>query len=385
MHRAGRWIGVVALTLPMVAAAGCDRGESEEAETATSQPLRAPPAPPDRTAAADKDLRVMVAELAAAKACDMMRGQFRPLRAAERPGVATGVFWMKGCRIAQRGTDLTFHLSGDGWQWVEVVTRPAGATFALRQYIRFSIETEIRGALDLAYDPRTHIASFWFTPHGAPTVDFKPVGGADVDEVGAWSSVVGAMGAIAGSSPDQKGEEQSKKRGAHEFRKSFADGFAVTLDLCTGLSRFGLDRPERGKMIAPDLGETRQVPAELHPGGLVINGPHVAERGMSLRIHARTGPVRAELLCQDDAEALAEAFMADPKRLPVIRPLASTVVHGTTTLRTRATSCPVMVVTRPVADRPVAFDWQRPTAETARASGGPIVQCERKAGDEAAR
>jgi len=96
-----------------------------------------------------------------------------------------------------------------------------------------------------------------------------------------------------------------------------------------------------------------------------------------------TSPPGWELLCQDDAEALAEAFMADPKRLPAVRPLASTVVHGTATLRTRGTSCPVMVVTRPVADRPVAFDSQRPTAETARASGGPIIQCERKAGEAA--
>lgn len=203
--------------------------------------------------------------------------------------------------------------------------------------------------------------------------------------MGAWSSIVGAMGAITGSSPDEKGEEQSKERGAKEFRKSFADGFAVTLDLCTGLSRFGLDRPRRGKMIAPDLGETRQVPAELRPGGLMINGPHVAERGMRLRVHARTGPVRAELLCQDDAESLAKAFMADPKRLPATRPLASTVVHGTGTLRTRGTTCPVMVVTRPLASRPVTFDWQRPSAETARASGGPIIQCERKPGDDPPR
>jgi hypothetical protein len=74
----------------------------------------------DRTAAADKDLRIMVAELAAAKACEMMRGQFRGLRGAKRPGVVTGVFWMKGCRIAQRGTDLTFHLSSDGRQWVVI-------------------------------------------------------------------------------------------------------------------------------------------------------------------------------------------------------------------------------------------------------------------------
>ena len=75
----------MALTLPLVAAAGCNRGESEEAEKATSQRPPAPPAPPDRTAAADKDLRIMAAELAAAKACEMMRGQFRGLRGPSAP------------------------------------------------------------------------------------------------------------------------------------------------------------------------------------------------------------------------------------------------------------------------------------------------------------
>jgi hypothetical protein len=375
MRRGARFrLGVTAVAVAMTAT-GCSRDDGE-AEPAAVQPP--PPVPPDRKAAVDEDLRVMVAELAAAKACEMMRGQFRGLRGSDRPGVVTGNFWMRGCRIARRGTELTFQLSGDGWQWVEGVKRPAGATFALHQYVRFRARMEIHGALDLAYDPRTHVASFWFTPKGAPKVDFEPVGEVDIDARGAWSSVVGALGSIAGSSPDEKGEQESTRRGAREFQKSFADGFAVTLDLCSGLSRFGLERPRRGKMIPPDLGETRQVPAEVHPGGMLVVGPNVADRGLSIRVRARDHAVRAQLLCQDQAEALARAFMSDPKRIPAVRPLASADVRTTSTLRTRGVSCPVMVVVRPLAggDRPAVFDWQRPTREAARAAGGALVQCD---------
>jgi hypothetical protein len=379
MHRGARsWLGVTGLALGLaLTATGCSRDDEEQAEPAAVQPP--PPEPPDRKAAVDEDLRVMVAELAAAKACEMMRGQFRGLRGSDRPDVVTGIFWTRGCRIAQRGTELTFHLSGDGWQWVEGVKQPAGATFALHQYVRFRAQLEIHGALDLAYDPRTHVASFWFTPKRAPKVDFEPIGKVDVDARGAWSSVVGALGSIAGSSPDEKGEQESTKRGAHEFQKSFADGFAVTLDLCSGLSRFGLERPRRGEMIPPDLGETRQVPAEVHPGGMLIVGPNdVADRGLSIRIRAREGAVHAQLLCKDQAEALGRAFMTDPKRLPAVRPLASADVRATETLRTRGVSCPVMVVVRPLAGAkgPAVFDWQRPTREAARAAGGAIVQCD---------
>src|SRR5262245_41943667 len=75
-------------------------------------PAIAPAKPPIRGAVGDSDLRVMLAELAAAKACAMVKNQFRALRDPERPAVATGILWIRDCEITSRGTAVTFRLSG---------------------------------------------------------------------------------------------------------------------------------------------------------------------------------------------------------------------------------------------------------------------------------
>ena len=99
------------LLLALAGTLGCKREESA--------PPPPPPAahPPIRGAAADADLRVMLAEIASAKACEMIRGQYRGLRAAERPNLVTGVLWIRDCKITNEGTNVTFELGGQGWQW----------------------------------------------------------------------------------------------------------------------------------------------------------------------------------------------------------------------------------------------------------------------------
>src|SRR4051812_14360538 len=85
----------------------------------------APPPPPPpahapmRGATGDADLRVMLAEVAAAKACTLVKGQFRALRAPDRRDVATGILWIRTCRITNDGTQVTFHLGASGWQWAQ--------------------------------------------------------------------------------------------------------------------------------------------------------------------------------------------------------------------------------------------------------------------------
>jgi hypothetical protein len=350
----------------------CQRNDEDE-KTPPSAP---PAAQPRRVATQDESLRTMVAELAAAKACEMIRGQFRGLRDPERPDTVIGNVWIRECRITNRGSRVRFHLSGNGWQWVAVVKKKVGATFDLHQYVRFAMEMRISGPLDIAYDRSSHVVSFWFTPEAPPEIRFEPVGEIDMDEEGAWSAVVGAMSDAFSDSIDERAEKESKKSGTREFGKSFADGLSVTIALCTGLSRFGLERPATGKMVKPDVGETRKVPAELQPGGLMVFGPHRAPQGMTVHLHARD-PVRAELVCQEDADAVAQAFVADGEAPPSSRVLASVTVRGKATLKARPVKCPVMVVARPLPGEKsaVLFDWQRPASETAGAAGGPIIQC----------
>ena len=40
------------------------------------------------------------------------------------------------------------------------------------------------GAIDVAYDRRSHVASLWFSPAHVPAVKFTPIGDFDVDEKG---------------------------------------------------------------------------------------------------------------------------------------------------------------------------------------------------------
>ncbi len=363
------------LICALLVVCACEQKHEDEKE-----PPPVPPAvQPRRVATQDQSLRTMVAELAASKACEMIRGQFRGLRDPKRPDTVIGDVWLRECRITNRGSRVTFHLSGNGWTWVAVVKKKVGATFDLHQYVRFAMDMTISGPLDIAYDRSTHVASFWFTPEARPEIKFEPVGEVDMDEEGAWSAVVGALSAVFSDSIDERAEKESKKNGTKEFGKSFADGLSVTIDLCTGLSRFGLERPATGKMVKPDVGETRKVVAELEPGGVMVFGPHRAPHGMTVQVHAQGGGVSAELVCQEDADRVAQAFVADGKAPPSSRVLASATIRGNGTLRTRAVKCPVMVVARPLPGEkhPVVFDWQRPAKETARAAGGRIIQCDR--------
>ena len=93
----------------------------------------------------------------------MIRGGFHGLRAAEHPEVVTGVLWIRECKITNVGPRVTFNIAGNGWSWIDETQPKAGGTFAVRQYVRFSIAATIRGELDIAYDRSTHVASLWFT------------------------------------------------------------------------------------------------------------------------------------------------------------------------------------------------------------------------------
>jgi hypothetical protein len=341
-------------------------------ETKTETPPPPAAKAPKRTAVADHDLRLMLTDLAAEKACTMFRGVFRGLRDSKRPSVATGVLWIRGCKITRDGTKVVFRLSGDGWQWAEDKTEKAGATFAVAQDVRFSVEVTIPGALDLAYDPKTHVASILFTPSDTPEVEFTPRGGIEVDREGAWSSVLGALSTAIGDAPEEQASDQAESQGSREFTKSFADGLSFTLDLCTGYGRFGLGRPAQGKMAPPDVGESRAVDVELNPKGVLLFGPQPADKGYTARIKARGGAVRAELMCGSEAEKLALAYAERAER-PTVKTLASKVIAGEGTIAIERASCPVVIVARSVAPTPVRLDWKRPPREIAL---GPLVPCD---------
>lgn len=339
-----------------------------------------PPAPPPkatapiRGAAGDASLRVMLAEVASARACEMIKGQYRPLRDPLRREVVTGILWIRACDIQHRGTDVTFTLRGNGWQWADQTKKKAGGTFVVREYVKFGVKVELPGELDLAYDDGTHVVSLWFSPSAEPTIDFAPVGGVEVDRKGAWSSVIGGVSSLFASSPEKQARKQATKEGTHQFENELADGMAVTINLCTGLTRFNLGRPPRGAMQAADAGESRKVPIELQPGALMLIGPQLAPDGMTIEVDARQGAARVAMACASKADELAEAYLGDNNgEVPY---LATADVRTTAKLHVPPQRCPVVVIAKSLeTTQPAVIDYLRSQRETARSTGGPIIDC----------
>ena len=319
----------------------------------------------------------MLTELASAKACELVRGQFRPLRAPDRENVVTGIMWIRECKVTNAGTHVTLTLAGNGWQWAAQQQQKAGGSFAIQQYVKFAMTATIPGALDIAYAPSDHIVSLWFTPATAPAVTFTPVGDIDVDRKGVWSSVVGAVASAFGQSPEHMANGAAKEQGGHQLEKELSDGLSITINLCTGLSRFHLGREPKGTLNKPDAGETKKVPIELQPSALMIFGPQpVGDAGFTANVDAPTGTLHVALACEDQADLLASAYVAD-QPLPTIKVLAVKDIHGQGTLNIRRANCPVAMIAQSVDPNvhDSTFDWQRPLAETARSTGGAIISC----------
>jgi hypothetical protein len=346
----------------------------------TPPPPAAPAAvAPTRGAAGDTDVRVMLSELASSKACGMIRGGFSGLRSPDHPDVVTGVLWIRECEITNVGARVTFRLAGNGWLWVDQTKSKAGGTFTVRQYVRFSIATTIRGALDIFYDQQAHLATLWFTPDRAPAVAFKTVGDIDVDSEGVWSSVIGAVGTTFSSSPEEVAHTQATSEGTQSLSAKLAKGFAVTINLCTGLRRVTIGRPPQGEMGPADVGETWRVPAEIQPGGVMIIGPQDANDGMTAQAEATQGAVHLTLVCAGHADTVASDYMAGRtmSTVPVLTAidLRASDARTKTALRIPPTTCPVVVIATPLGNAPARFTWERPTSEIARSTGGPMVQC----------
>ncbi|HEU4786669.1 MAG TPA: hypothetical protein VFS57_04650 [Gemmatimonadaceae bacterium] len=329
---------------------------------------------PTRGAAGDADLRVMLSELASSKACGMIRNGFQGLRSPEHPDLVTGVLWIRQCEISNVGAHVTFRIAGNGWLWVDQTKSKSGGTFTVRQYVRFSIATTILGALDILYDRDAHVVTLAFTPDRAPEIEFKTIGDIEVDREGVWSSVIGAVGTAFASSPEELARTQATSQGTRDLSAKLARGFAVTINLCTGLRRVHIGQPPRGEMGAADIGETWRVPAEIQPGGVLVVGPQNAEAGMTLQADVSQGGARLTLVCVQHASAIANDYMAG--RVPSGMPVLATVdVRTRARLELPPTPCPVVVVATPIGNAPTRFAWERPTAEIAQSTGGPMVRC----------
>ncbi|MBV8761074.1 MAG: hypothetical protein JO257_27510 [Deltaproteobacteria bacterium] len=351
--------------------AGC----SSKKETPPDPPIEAKPERPLRDAVGDADLRALVYDYLSTQACQQALHRMSGIKDRTREGIVNGQIWVRSCKVTNEGSRLSAELSGNGWQWQHVVQKKGGGTFEVNQYVKFAVTAKLAGTVDLAYSPKNHVASLWFTPSGPADVDVKPVGEIAVDRDDTWSSIIGGVGSLVGESPEDNADDTAKKKGKQAFQEQIARGFAVGIDLCTHTVRMSLQRLPKGVMPKATVGETHKVEVEVQNGGVVMYGPYRADVGMTIDVDVTGGPAKVSLGCQAEAEQTAQAFLDE--KPGAAQPIKTEVITGHAVLHAPRERCPLYVVMRSVQPAPVQVSFVRPTREAMEASGGPFAECAR--------
>ena len=348
---------------------------SSKKETPPDPPISAKPERPLRDAVGDADLRALVYDYLSTHICEKALHHFSGIKDRTRKGIVNGQIWVRSCKVTNEGDRLAAELSGAGWQWQHVVQKKGGGTFEVNQYVRFAVTAKLAGTVDLAYSPKTHVASLWFTPSGKPAVDVSPVGEIEVNRDDTWASIVGGLGELVGQSPEDNADDAAHDKGTQAFEEQIERGFAVGFDLCTKTTRLSLHRLPKGEMPKASVGETHQVEVEVQNGGVVMYGPYEAATGMTIDVRVKGGPAKVSLGCLAEAEQTAQAFLDDkPASAP---PIKTDVITGHAVLEAPRERCKVVVVIRSVQPAPVQVSFVRPQREATAAAGGPDAECGR--------
>jgi len=355
--------------LILVALVAC----SSKAKAPPDAAPRPPPEAPLRDAAGDADVRALVADLLAGRACDQAIHRFSGIKDKVNKHLLSGDVWIRECKITDSGPNVTIELSGNGWQWGEQTEKKAGGTFGIKQYVKFAVTAKLTGTIDIAYDRPTHIASLWFTPIGDADVTFKPIGEIEVDPKSTWASILGGAGSLVGSSPEDAADSAAESQGKKAVVEAASRGFEFAVDLCRNLTRMSRKRLPKGHMPKPSIGETDKVALVVQNFGVMMEGPYDAHAGMTIDVEVAGGAAKVNLACVAEAEATAQAFLDD--KTNTAKPLKSELVSGHAVLKVPREHCPIVVVIRSVQPNPVTVSFVRPAREATESKGGPLARC----------
>ena len=307
MFRASALLG---LTL-MISACG-------DSPAAPVQPIEAP----HRTAVQDMALRALLAEMARHRACEGLQGRFLPLP-EDRPGVqrrvTEGRLWVSECRVGRESDQLSLHVAGRGWQWVErTAPGPLGSSFTVRGTVRLEASFDVTSEVDLHADVDERRVRIALSPTDAPRARVSPIGTIPVEPDGGWSSLIGGLGGLFGLSPREQARPLLEEQAELTVRRQLAGGATLTLDLCTGQPDLvigpvgddvAFDPPPFDEAGARWLDNAR---VRVHPGGLDMSGPwQTDETDARFEIDVESGgPVEVTVLCESDATLLASTYLA---------------------------------------------------------------------------
>jgi hypothetical protein len=327
-----------------------------------------PASAPVRTVAADRDVRMLLVDLAAENLCRHIAGEFVGLSGTgeERPSAAEskrdpsrarrGRLWVERCHAERKdGGELALELEGRGWRWVDRATEKLGARFSVSQYVRFDASVRARGTIDVSYARSKRIARLILSPTQPVRARVRPRGEVDARAEGVWAALLGGAASIAGSGPDEQASDKVASEGSRGLADRLASGYTVSFDLCTGQKYESIGALPEGELPHVPVAAAGRVfeeneRVELMPGGVDLSGPFEQKDlpiAFDLDVESGAGVV-ARAVCAPEASRVAEAFL-EGREPPDVEALAGAVVSAgiRETLRVERASCDVVLYTRP--------------------------------------
>lgn len=233
------------------------------------------------------ELSELLAEVLAPRICEQVVGSYIGLPGDEtHEGPAAGLdpavgrWWIRQCQAEVVQGRLRVAIAGSGWTWLDRETMG----FRVRQYLRFDAGATFAASLHVGYDARTRIASVWLRPDPGVMAEVRPQGLLRAEATGIFSSVLGGILGLTGSSPDDRARAQAAEEGSQRLRERLATGFTVTYALDAEQMDFMLGALARGQVPErpwPSTGAAWLVNerSAVWPGGLDVVGPIAADAG----------------------------------------------------------------------------------------------------------
>ncbi|MEC7521206.1 MAG: hypothetical protein VYE22_15115 [Myxococcota bacterium] len=338
-----------------------DAALPQKAELAREAPFPAP--------AQLNDVQEVLVDVGVQQACDALRGRMMTL-GGEGDGPRTGRLWLNACEARADGEVLELDFGAWAWTWVDERAGAAGATFAVQQYVVLEASTTMRVRPQVRYlRPRRQLL-IWMRPEDPPHVTVRPIGDVDAAPQDVWSHVLGGLATVFGSAPDGEARQQVREEGSSRFEDELREGFTIFADLCTGDA--GMEMGRLTSYPHPRRRPTRPGPPtrmRIEPGGIDVHGPLREDRGRILvTLRTEDAPVRASLMCRDDAERFIRAFAEGRISPQPSLDDGRATPNAPTSLRAGG-DCPLYLVTTPEGEgTAISF-----TARNLDESAEPIV------------
>ncbi len=346
---------------------------------------------PPSTAGGDQgtadELSELMAELLAPRICEQVVGSFIGLPGDEtHEGPAAGLdpsvgrWWIRQCQADVVEGRLHVAFGGSGWTWLDRETMG----FRVRQYLRFDAAATFSASLHVGYDPRTRIATVWLRPAPGVTAEVRPQGLVRAEATGIFSSVLGGILDLTGSSASDRARAQASEEGSQRLRERLATGFTVTYALDTEQMDFMLGELARGQVPErpwPTNGVAWMVNerSAVWPQGMDVVGPIAANAGaVTLDAHLEEGQGAVlRRVCADDLSRWLDAAWSGTgsPTLPG-EPVTELSTAGTTrTLRLEPRECRSLLLVTPSAQAsiPSMLRYRVTPVSPPAGSGGAAV------------